>query len=443
MVRLLVQVSVFCSMLCPSVALALCSNFTGSTMDVGGVPKAKWRSDYPSSGAASPTPWTSIDFRIEPQKYMLSVIDAAKSSFKRDGRKLVGTGSEEWWVSLWLDYTTSGREPFMGLTKERGPDPGDLAPTHVEGYQVWAVGFYNAPGSTVLGTVFAEPCNPKVPASVNFPEGAVSVKFLFTDAAPDEVTYIKGAPEYDANIDKPGSGSRSQPVEERRKTTVRLLQVDISVKDMNATETGWVFGTFGWVGPTKGDALFDNLVPVSLQWGNDPGVYDTAIKQGWINPALQNVMYGWSKRPSMGFNGRANGPADNIRSSCLSCHAAGRTPRSAKGILGSRFNMTSDITDPAKVRAHVDTWFINLKGGDLFDPAQPAVSALDYSLQIEAALFRMCRACAIGDLSGVTPTVCRAAKFHDKPSCSPSITTFDAASRELRQRMEEEPPARQ
>ncbi len=316
----------------------------------------------------------------------------AKGQFRRDDRKLVGVGSEKWWISLWLDYTTSGREPYMGLTKERGPDPGDLSETNSDGYQVWAVGFYNERGASLLHTVFAQPCAPVVPSSLNFPEGSVSIKFLFTDASTDEVTYLKEAPEYDANIDAPGSGSSSRPVISRSKTTVRLLQVDISVKDSGASETGWVFGTFGWVGPPKGDGLFDNLVPVSLQWGNDPHVYDTAITQSWINPSLRMVMYGWGKRPSLGFNGRANGPADNIRSSCLSCHAAARTPRSPKGLLGSSFDMR-DVGDLAKVKPHVDLWFDNLKSGDLFDSSAPAVSALDYSLQLEAALFRLCRAC--------------------------------------------------
>jgi hypothetical protein len=374
---------------------------------------------------------------------MLSVLETVKPHFKRDGRKLVSTGQEDWWISLWLDYTTSGREPFMGLTKERGPDPGDLSPTNRDGYQVWAVGFYNAPGATVLANVFADPCSPSVPQSVNFPEGSVSVKFLFTDASEDEVTYLRDAPQYDANIDRAGSGSQSRPAADRGRRTVRLLQVDISVKDKNAPDTAWVFGTFGWLGPTQGDGLFDNLVPVSLQWGNDPGTYNTSIAESWINPNLRNVMYGWTKRPTLGFNGRANGPADNVRSSCLSCHAASRIPRSSKGLLGSRFDMENDITDQNKVRNHVDVWFINLKGGDLFDPAQSAVSALDYSLQIEAAIFRMCRACKNGDLTGQTPGVCRAARLHDEPLCRAPVNIVDAASAALKRSMEEEPPARQ
>jgi hypothetical protein len=426
----------------PGTSLAFCANFTGSTMDVAGIPKAQWRTDYPAAPGNDAMPWSTIDFRSDPQGYMNAVLNTAKSQFRKVDRKLVGTGAEKWWISLWLDYTTSGREPYMGLTKERGPEPGDLSDTNSPGSQVWAVGFYNTKGASLFHTVFSQPCAPDVPSSVNFPDGSASVKFLFTDASSDEVKYLKDSPEYDAHIDALGSGSRSQPVANRSKRIVRLLQVDISVKDNRASETGWVFGTFGWVGPSRGDGLFDNLVPVSLQWGNDPGIYDSTIKQSWINPSLRGVMYGWDKRPTLGFNGRANGPADNIRSSCLSCHAAARSPRSKKGQNGllGRFDMR-DIGDLAKVRAHVDEWFMNIKGGELFDPAEPAVAALDYSLQLEAAVFRLCRACANGALSASTPNICRTTKFYDQPMCGPALTTLSDPSD--RMRAEEDPPPRQ
>ncbi|MGX9574285.1 hypothetical protein [Mesorhizobium sp. f-mel] len=285
---------------------------------------------------------------------------------------------------------------------------------------------------------------PSLTQSLNFPEGTVSVKFLFTDAVPAEVAYLDGAPSYEAIIDAAGTGGMNPPppVESRQKRTVHLLQVDISVKDADAAATGWIFGTFGWVGPTTGDGLFDNLMPVSLQWGNDPEIYDQAITQSWINPDLHMKMYGWNQRPTLGFNGRANGPADNIRSSCLSCHAAARTPRSSLGIVGFAFNM-ANIGDPAKVKQHVDVWFDNVKSGSLFRPDEPAVSALDYSLQVEAAIYRMCRACRLGDLPGDTPPVCIAASFYAPPQCSPGIMPLDAAGNVLREQMQADPPPRQ
>ncbi|WP_404294258.1 hypothetical protein ACD578_28650 (plasmid) [Microvirga sp. RSM25] len=276
-----------------------------------------------------------------------------------------------------------------------------------------------------------------MPVSVRFPADTASIKFLFTDAATDQVTYLKDAPEYDAYIDPPGSGSAGHPASDRKLSSVRLLQVDIAVKDGRSRETGWVFGTFVWKGPPKGDKLFDNLVPVTLQWGNDPGVYDASIQQGWINTELRGITYGWRSRPTMGFMGRANGPADNIRSSCLSCHAGARTPRASIGILDGRFDM-SRLYDSVLVKSHVDTWFQNIRGGQLFQPSDPAVSSLDYSLQLEAAIFRMCIACEAGDLQGSTPEVCRRSGIYNRPACNAPST--DVARKQVLQSV---PPPRQ
>jgi hypothetical protein len=415
-----------------------CPAFTGSTFGTSAARAAMWRTDYPNSVNQSPPAWSNVDFRKAPIDFMRAVLDGVRPFFQRKNRELVGTGTEPWWISEWLDYTTSGRESLMGLTKERGPNPGDLSPSSGDGNQVWAVGFYNELGASVLGEVFVDPCNPSLPMAVAFPDNTDSVKFLFTDASPSEVLYLQNAPEYDAMIDAPGSGSAPKPTSQRSKRAVRLLQVDISVKDPRATTTGWVFGTFAWIGPPRGDELFDNLVPVALQWGNDPGVYDARLHETWTNAELKGITYGWTARPYMGFFGRANGPADNIRSSCLSCHAAARTPRADIGLLGSNFNMAYDITDPVLVKSHVDTWFQNIRSGRLFEPDKPAFSTLDYSLQLESAMFRICRACAAGDLDGATPTVCRASGFYNRPTCA--ISKPDLATH---QRLEAAAPPRQ
>lgn len=424
---------------CTAAKAEPCQLFVGSTMKGHGGAVANWRTDYP---AEYPNPndaqaWERFSFATQPVDYMNAVVKGARDSFRLQNRRLVGTGHEPWWISEWLDYGTSGREPLMGLTKERGPNPGDLSQASAAGYQVWAVGFYNRSGSAVLGDIFAEPCNPLLPVALKFPADTASVKFLFTDASTNDVAYLKDAPEFDAIIDSPGAGGDSRPVEQRSLRTVHLLQVDIAVKDPRATDTGWVFGTFAWVGPPKGDKLFDNLVPVSLQWGNDPGVYNASLQQTWTNSDLRNITYGWAGRPTMGFMGRANGPADNIRSSCLSCHAAARTPRSSLGILGSGFNM-AEVWDSTKVKVHVDTWFQNIMGGQLFQPAEPATAALDYSLQLEAAMFRICRACEAGDLSGPTPTVCRSSGFYKRPMCQSQMN--DSSKKAI---LELSPPPRQ
>lgn len=392
-----------------------CTRFHDSTMEAGGAPEARWRTDYPPQLSAVSAPWLDVDYAKEPAEYMAKIVESAKPYFRRDGNKLVGTGSEPWWISLWMDSGRSGRERSMGLTKERGPDPGDIAEGSVSGPQVWAVGFYNAPGAFILGEVFADPCDPKLPSAIRFPRGTASIKFLFIDVDSSVLEYLAGAPPYEAYIDAAGSGKQSKPVASRLSRAVRLLQVDVSARDERAP-TGWVFGTFAWIGPATGDNLFDNLAPVSLQWGNDPQVYDRSVQQSWVNPALkgEGKLYGWSSRPTLGYNGRANGPADNIRSSCLSCHGSARIP--SVGNLDTEFDWKTDRV--VRITEHVDMWFQNIPAGGLFFPRVPATSALDYSLQIQTAISRLCSACNLGEMSGQTPTVCLAANLSTAPQCA-------------------------
>jgi hypothetical protein len=387
-------------------------------MDIGGAAKAQWREDLPISASSVATPWREERFDRSPQLYMAKVLETVRPYFRRDGKRLIGDKNAPWWIAPWMDYSSSGREPLMGLTRERGPDDGDLSETSKDGSQVWAVGFYNALGAMALGEIFSDPCDPSLPVQMRFPSNTVSIKFLFTDASPDEVKYLSGAPTYRAMIDPPNA-PRDTQAEDRIESDVRLLQLDIAIKDNRATETNWVFGTFAWIGPSKGDGLFDNLIPVSLQWGNDPKEYGTNILESWVNPDLRGVLYGWDERPTLGFNGRANGPADNIRSSCLSCHAAARIPRSSHGLVGFAFDM-KDIGNPEKVKSHVDLWFQNHKSNNVFTPDEPVVSTLDYSLQLDAGIFRMCTACRSGDMYGETPSICRTAGFYNRPHCAGS-----------------------
>jgi hypothetical protein len=397
-------------------AAATCASFDGSTMNVTGVAPAEWRTDFPALSTTPPeTPWAAHDFDTDPRAYMFAVLDTVRPDISRKDRRLVGTGDEDWWIVPWMDYTDSGREPFMGLTRERRAQAGDLSPDSSDGIQVWAVGFYNAPGAAVVGKIFADPCDPVFPDAVSFPEGTVSVKFLFTDAPTDEVSYLEEAPTYDALIDPPSGGDS---VTERTLREVRLLQVDIAVRDSRADPVGWVFGTFVWLGLPRGDQLFDNLEPVSLQWGDDPDLTaEGPLAESWINePVLKGVLYGWPERPWLGFLGRANGPADNAFSSCLSCHASSRLPSiPSRRLAGDGV----DMTDPVGVAEHLDVWFINLPAGEVFYPdlGQPDAVALDYSLQLDAAIWRMCRACNDGKPAGDTPQACLDSGYYPKATC--------------------------
>jgi hypothetical protein len=414
-----------------------------------------WRTDFPTTLPATGPNFG--DFRANWQDYMYAVLAEVRSAgFRIENYRIVAPPDAPWWITPWMDYDTNGRERFNGLTKERGPEVGDLAPNSQSGSQVWAIGFYNRQGAYSLGQVFADPCNPSVPVSgLEFPDGATSFKFLFTDEDPQVIRYLSGSPEVSGWIDSPGSGSRSNPAT-RSERKLRLLQVDIAVRDTRAETTSWVFGTFVWQGPAKGDGLFDNLVPVGLMWGNDPAIgarprdafvtfAETRLNNSLAGILWEDVATPWPQRPWPGLHGRLNGPADNLRSSCMSCHALAQWPRSRRlGIL-SRVSLPELNRDDIRETIRVD-YMRNTKGGKLVDPTEAdkqvgwgGARALDYSLQIEAAVTRMCGACLKGDLSGPTPELCQVEGHRNHvgsttcPAPSPDILIMSLQS-------EEEPP---
>lgn len=404
-----------------------------------GVPELPWRTDFPAVTPPSLHAWQQIDFHTDWQGYM----NAVKSELHASGlglgnRNVVLAPGAEWWIAPWMDYGSNGRESLQGLTKERGPDAGDLSPSSTRGAQVWAIGFYNREGAKALHDVFLDPCNPsRPPAGWTFPDGTVSFKLLFTDASTTEVPWLTGAPEVEAMIDPAGSSSEPHAPGERQRRVLRLLQVDIATRDPQSP-FGWVFGTFVW--QDRQSDLFGDLVPVGLMWGNDPaagaepmGAFAT-LPSTRLNAALAGILWkgqqAWPGRPWPGFEGRLNGPADNLRSSCLSCHSLAQWPRSrALGILPrptARYTLQA-LADPAR-RAELRTgWMRDVRGGELTDPTEAAPAAgwggatpLDYSLQLEASFSRLCDACKDGVLMGATPAVCRVAGTRSQvttPNC--------------------------
>jgi hypothetical protein len=110
-------------------------------------------------------------------------------------------------------------------------------------------------------------------------------------------------------------------------------------------------------------------------WGNDPGLtkarYDMGERptQTWLNkdgtPATKSPHFGWSDR--------LNGPVDNPRSSCLSCHSRAVDPY----LPGNTAPQTgADPDDPAT------KFFTNTKAGEVYEGAPSGSKSLDYSLQL-------------------------------------------------------------
>lgn len=168
------------------------------------------------------------------------------------------------------------------------------------------------------------------------PEGTVGAKLLFTTAPVSEVPFLAGAPEWDAYVYADPNDTNPSPTSPRAVMKVRLLQIDIAVKDSRAKETGWIFGTFvygGGPGGQPGNGWF-NVAPVGVMWGNDPGYSGTGpLTQTWLNPEVH--------MPHVGYQGRLNGPVDNPISSCMSCHATAELPQGTMVTVRSRTPATA------------------------------------------------------------------------------------------------------
>jgi hypothetical protein len=314
---------------------------------------------YPDHLEADPKPWKAFDFKTQPEQYIRAVL-----AYCREGNDAVDWAGQNnpvrrWYHAPGLVRGDNGCKFIRGLTRERTSDPKELAPTQTQPWTNFAVGLYNPVAGYTIGQVWKDPAAPS-PDGVKFEDGAVGVKLLFTTAPTDQVPFLANSKEWQANVSLPGSNARSP-------RTVRLLQVDVAVRDTRADDTtGWVFGTFMYQGDAAGATPYDRLVPVGLMWGNDPDLTPARTaagekpKESWINPA--------GKSPHVGWLGRLNGPVDNPNSSCLSCHSRAGTPQTHDLV----FKATA--SDPEKM-----AYFTNVRAGA---PYAPGVKSLDYSLQL-------------------------------------------------------------
>ncbi|WP_157778625.1 hypothetical protein [Massilia violaceinigra] len=321
-------------------------------------PVFKLSQDYPVALPQEALPWQAIDPTNEPEQYAKTVYSYVLEGNIQADWDVGNNKVRKWYHAPWMHYGDTGREFIRGLTRERTtPAPatagrGELAPTQTRCFQNWAVGFYNPPGGYQVGRVWAKPGSPDAALS-QFPNGTVIAKLLFTTAPDAEVSYLKDTMEWRANIHVFSGATCPSGALARRPQTVRLMQVDIAVKDARALETGWVFATLSYNGNAAGATPWERMELVGVMWGND-----LAKNQQWINKMIGTPQH-------LGADGRLNGPVDNPRSSCISCHATAQTPSRSPMIAPSQ--------------AESARWFANYLGSQPFDAGS---TPTDYSLQI-------------------------------------------------------------
>ncbi|UGX94285.1 hypothetical protein G6321_00053630 [Bradyrhizobium barranii subsp. barranii] len=323
--------------------------------------------NYPANPGNEPKPWEQFQPDSQPAQYLAAVLNyffegnirpSVEASFDTSLNPV-----RKWYHVPWQDFGANGREFIHGLTRERSSRPGELHPNQSQLWTNYAVGFYNAPGGFAIGRVWTNHDAPNA-SLANMPEGTVAAKLLFTTAPVNEVPYLQGAPEWTGYIYRDVHNDRPQITFPRSPLKLRLLQVDLAVKDDRvANTTGWVFGTYVYGGGIDGSPGqgWNNVRPVGLMWGNDPNYSSTwSLTETKINPTV--------RLPHYGYQGRLNGPVDNPISSCLSCHATAQKPP------GMMFPPAG--SDPSR-------WFQNYKSGQPFDTG--GIST-DYSLQLSVGI---------------------------------------------------------
>jgi hypothetical protein len=235
---------------------------------------------------------------------------------------------------------------------------------------------------------------------------------------------VKGAVEWDAHVfvnDSPpyrNAGPLSRF--ERKIDKIRLIQIDVSVRDERST-TGWLLGTFGYDGNAEGATPWERMVPLGLQWGNNPTVtfnetcqgpngpctYDKLTEQ-WINlQAVTDLATPPLHFNHLGFAGRLAGPVDNPKASCMGCHQTAGFPSVA---ILPEFSANGAVLK-LDAQNHPETeqgfrmmYFGNAPSGIVFSDTQ--LYSADYSLQVSMSLQNFASLRCAADAPAPRPAMC-------------------------------------
>ncbi len=236
----------------------------------------------------------------------------------------------QWCHMPWLNIGNSRREFVHGLTKERDIEPSPIFPNagktpETQGTD-WGIGYFNDIGCSTINKVFGNTSKFLPIANFNlaqFEDGAASIKVLFTTA---QLPEQKNSFSWYANVSLPGFNVR-------RLQQIRLIQIDVAIKDSTVRGTdpranNWFMMTY----------YFDNTY--NYTYTSQKRLRNTAV-ESLLKMRPVGVQFGFTNKESIIFNGAftnnanglLNGPADNSKASCLSCH----------GVAGSSFKMVPGI----------------------------------------------------------------------------------------------------
>jgi hypothetical protein len=348
---------------------------------------------FPRSFQKSGFPWLAISFRHEPERYLQALLDYALKGQDLSHFDLSRNRAHHWYHMPWLGIGPYAREYIHGMTRGRDFPAGELSSHQTQCRQNWAIAFYNDVGGAMLREIWGHGQHAPDFRSLPFLLNTVAVKLVYTEADAHDDPLLSGAPELEAAVDSsPARNADDCPSlhdadgrpSARTPTTLRLLQVDLAVREQRASyKTGWVFGSFRYDGTMPGSDPWKKLKPIGLMWGNDPQLTDE-MAAGSSKPQQSIVRMRAPDGGALGRGGRMNGVADNRQSACSSCHMAAQWPSVSPMLAPSEWSQAK-------------CWFRNVDGRYPFgfspdspegcgDPvALEKIKPLDFSLQLAIA----------------------------------------------------------
>ena len=231
-------------------------------------------------------------FASEPVRSMTPQLTADSDYFDATGGTVpANQRSQKWYPAPRMIFgspSTSGvREAARGMTLERPVDVGELG-GNTAVFRNYAVAYYDARGARTFARVWST-ATPGIDtpdrSRMRFTAGGLVYKLLYSAARPTDFPQDLLAGSHTVQILPNSSGA---PL------TVRLLQIDIAVKDERAGPTGWYFATYAFDRTVAGNSPWRKMVPVGLMWGNDPG--GLPLAESWINPGGAGVREGAPRR---------------------------------------------------------------------------------------------------------------------------------------------------
>lgn len=316
-------------------------------------------------------PWDKLDFKKKQTAYMDAVLGYCLEGNVDVDFKSHLNQVRPWFHAPWMDLGYAGREPMHGLVMDRTSYAEDFLSNDKGKSRNYSITYYNDIAAYTLGQVWCDPANPDA-SKASFSEGSVFFSMVFTTSDSSLFPFLSQPYKWEALVEQ----STMVPIEEKRVDEVRLFELSFSLRT-SKSPTGWVMGSFIYNGEA-GEDLQGRLVPVNLQWGNDPGVTPSAVRKGeaeinesWYNTAVYdtaNVAGNLVKRT--GFGGRAQRPLGSPDGSLLS-EAMQATFPAGPVLPPANIDMDSTMK-----------YFMNLGDGESMNGGQ----SLNMSLELRSGL---------------------------------------------------------